>query len=1199
MLGNRGSGGLWVLFAMVIIIFLAVGKLTGFATITATCNSNDICDAGEDAIGCPEDCNANLLINPGFENDSNLDNQPDNWTQGGSGGSKILDSIEKHSGNYSWKLTQNDILSFQVVYSNKVMIEEGKFYELSGWLKSQTGNEKVSFAWRELDENSTSLAFKPFLIDNTNISTIWQRYNGIAKPLYSRAKYLQVQVLGPRQSNGTIWLDDFALRTINSNTCNNNSLCEEFRYETSLNCPNDCLPRDNDYIVYENSNYSVWSANTQTKILPVLQPPQQNASNITIRLAKNEVRTKQIAITSQIETEINNISIINNNENINITFYLEELVNISNPRDNNIFIGNIPDPLIRATAINLTTNNTRTLLLEVSANRAATGVYEATLSLDDVNITLFVEIYEFTLPDVLGLKTAFDSGLFTTRYTSANCTSNSVFDFHNVSNDRFSNQAIQVVTAYYDDYAENKIVPYKPQYPFTFPAYNCATQTFDFTDLDSTLEHYLDDLHMNSVMIRHFTSDLYSNGFRMCSKNITEPDYATVAIPYFTKLAEHLETKGWLNKSIIMIDEPTGINLNYTRDFANIITKNVTPTLRVGAAMHTFDAYNALENASNLWIILNDDLSTKYIQDKAIELANKGDEIWWYTIRTDAFDIDSDAVDNIAFAWRAWKYNIKGALFWAGFLYDLECRIGVGEMANPWDNPRSHWGNGQVTFYYPPCKEGTCTQPTYDVVPSLRIKLFREGIEDYEYFKILNNTIEEARQVGIQTTQAEAILLRVNEIALTPTTWNQDPSLIQEVREEVARSIENLKAQFTCDNDNICEPHENTTSCPADCDQDNDGLNDLSDPVIGSLTGYIVEINDSTNTSHNYSTNQTVRFKKAGNTLIEFDYNFSIGQLDLNAISITTQSGGAFGSLQVNGLNLTGTKTVYVDRIAGSNNLCIIDSNSASISEITSGCTLEISLSCPGTSGQYSCLINGSSYVVSGLSHTALTEYSTSSSGSSSTTSFSGGGFCEDQWSCSEWNVCSDGYQIRNCTLIASCQQNPLKPEETKPCEIVENVEPVVIEEPQPASETPKPISEEPQELVTDEIAEEVEPTQKKPSPQIPKIAWIAVIGTIILVLILSALEKIHKTTTKNKHTLLKLPAFQNNEPKTQRDNDNPLTKITALYKRASSVQEYKQLREIYVQIRTLYPKLSKPARSILRPKILKLHKTLLKLRKI
>jgi hypothetical protein len=58
-------------------------------------------------------------------------------------------------------------------------------------------------------------------------------------------------------------------------------------------------------------------------------------------------------------------------------------------------------------------------------------------------------------------------------------------------------------------------------------------------------------------------------------------------------------------------------------------------------------------------------------------------------------------------------------------------------------------GNGQITFYYPPCVEA-CTEPTYEVVPSLRVKLYREGIQDYEYFEILEKKISEAKHLGIK-----------------------------------------------------------------------------------------------------------------------------------------------------------------------------------------------------------------------------------------------------------------------------------------------------------------------------------------------------------------------------------------------------------------------------------------------------------------
>ena len=119
------------------------------------------------------------------------------------------------------------------------------------------------------------------------------------------------------------------------------------------------------------------------------------------------------------------------------------------------------------------------------------------------------------------------------------------------------------------------------------------------------------------------------------------------------------------------------------------------------------------------------------------------------------------------------------------------------KYSNPWDNPRSEWGNGQINFYYPPCKEGVCSEVNFEVIPSLRVKLFREGIQDYEYFKILEKLIIKADNLNIDTVNANIALARIDEVALSFNEWTNDPNLLIEIRGEIAQNILDLESRLS------------------------------------------------------------------------------------------------------------------------------------------------------------------------------------------------------------------------------------------------------------------------------------------------------------------------------------------------------------------------------------------------------------------
>lgn len=216
-------------------------------------------------------------------------------------------------------------------------------------------------------------------------------------------------------------------------------------------------------------------------------------------------------------------------------------------------------------------------------------------------------------------------------------------------------------------------------------------------------------------------------------------------------------------------------------------------------------------------------------------------------------------------------------------------------------------------------------------------------------------------------------------------------------------------------------------------DSDNDGINDSDDVIEGNTSTLnssdieMIEINGSDNLSVNYSGVQNVLFKDSNNnTLIDVDWNFS---KDL-ALNFTVEMSD--GKVRVSGFDLNGsTKTLYINKTSSSwNRVCIVDEEDVALSSISSSCNGvgEVALSCPGTSGSYTCNETSGYFVVSGLSHTSISAftYTAPSSGGGG-----GGGssrsiitteqVCTPDWICGTWGSCSDEKQSRECFDGNSC----------------------------------------------------------------------------------------------------------------------------------------------------------------------------------
>ncbi len=201
-------------------------------------------------------------------------------------------------------------------------------------------------------------------------------------------------------------------------------------------------------------------------------------------------------------------------------------------------------------------------------------------------------------------------------------------------------------------------------------------------------------------------------------------------------------------------------------------------------------------------------------------------------------------------------------------------------------------------------------------------------------------------------------------------------------------------------------------------DKDEDGIEDENDFIIGTIDDVQtqnvddlhfelkpLEGNESNKENpNNHDGLAEVTFKDGYKELFVFEFQFGPdvpdNQLDLSKLKIFVNSDDD-GSIIINGLDLTDqgrTKTVYFQKMLSSNTICIFDVDDAEIS-VSGDCTNGVKLSCPEEKEGYSCVIEEKDegvfvYEVSGLSHSAVTEYKYTppSSGSSSRRS-SGGSF--------------------------------------------------------------------------------------------------------------------------------------------------------------------------------------------------------------
>ena len=115
------------------------------------------------------------------------------------------------------------------------------------------------------------------------------------------------------------------------------------------------------------------------------------------------------------------------------------------------------------------------------------------------------------------------------------------------------------------------------------------------------------------------------------------------------------------------------------------------------------------------------------------------------------------------------------------------------ETDNPWEHSWTRWGNGAMSYFYPPRKDGPAPEPDWTIVPSLRLMTYREGVDDYEYARILEDLVARAQVKGIDASPAKSLLNEIPRFFYSSVHWSQNEVWYLDLRHQMAQAIVELK----------------------------------------------------------------------------------------------------------------------------------------------------------------------------------------------------------------------------------------------------------------------------------------------------------------------------------------------------------------------------------------------------------------------
>jgi len=249
------------------------------------------------------------------------------------------------------------------------------------------------------------------------------------------------------------------------------------------------------------------------------------------------------------------------------------------------------------------------------------------------------------------------------------------------------------------------------------------------------------------------------------------PDGQKLSIEeWLPMLQSHLEEQGWLDRAMIHVaDEPIPVNLASWKELSARVHR-AAPRLRRIDAVHVADLANALE----VWVPQLNFLEQWLPRFK--EAQQKGAELWYYTAwvpqgRYPNRLMDYPLIKTRILHWINYTSGTTGYLHWGW---------------NFWDVKFDQFAPGDNWIVWP----GTSGPRS-----SLRYEAMREGIEDYEYLCMFEDSVRQAaRKHGAKGLDARQFVMTFAQ-TLVPgfQEYSRNPAVLYGVREAVGRSIEALK----------------------------------------------------------------------------------------------------------------------------------------------------------------------------------------------------------------------------------------------------------------------------------------------------------------------------------------------------------------------------------------------------------------------
>jgi len=523
----------------------------------------------------------------------------------------------------------------------------------------------------------------------------------------------------------------------------------------------------------------VWVVDSLTRVRPD-DPPRRGIVEARLKAAKNEAEATQVVLRSRVARRNVTVDVtelmgergqrIDQND---VNLFREHYIRVMRSSPQSPFPpGWWPDALIPfrdpenhrpirggrfpASLFDLRPNENQPIWAEVYVPPTANaGVYRGAIRViiegrPVVSVPLVLEVWDFTLPAVPTVRSYF--GDF-----------RRIAEFHHVA--LGSPAYLQLASRYENALIRHRLMPKRPE--ATEPQV-APDGTIDVVKFHTAMTYYVNQVGINSWQIPLGPRYPFPDTIGVDRKRTKQ---------YLRNLYTAMDSHGWANLAYVYpVDEPNSPDAyQRVRDFARL-THEAHPGINLvltESPRPRLADWGTLFDSVSIWAIL----FARFNEAEVIERQAAGQAVWTYTALTDQgpptlphWALDFPLLDYRIPLWISWRYKLTGLLYWTTVFWS--------RVADPWTEsntyPQGHNAfNGEGMLFYPGTAVG------YEgPVPSMRLKAIRDGMEDYEYLKLLAESGDGAF--------ADKTASRIGR---SWSDWERDPGEVLKMRERLAARI--------------------------------------------------------------------------------------------------------------------------------------------------------------------------------------------------------------------------------------------------------------------------------------------------------------------------------------------------------------------------------------------------------------------------